>query len=130
VKIAVASDDRATIASHFGRCRWFLVYEARDGQVAEIEARPNDQAGNAAESGHQEGHHAHDHGRFAELLGDCAGLVTGGIGPGAVAALEGAGISVATCPVDWTPAEAVAAFLARQLGEDGPHPCSCGHGHD
>jgi predicted Fe-Mo cluster-binding NifX family protein len=55
--------------------------------------------------------------------------VTGGIGPGAVTALEEAGIAVATCPVGWTPAEAVAAFAAGQVGQDTPHSCTCGHAH-
>jgi predicted Fe-Mo cluster-binding NifX family protein len=124
MRIAVASDDGRTIGSHFGRCQYFLVFDVREGAVTQVEARPNGQADPAGGDG---GHHEHDHGEFARLLGDCDGVLAGGIGPRAVAALQDAGLAVATCPVDRTPAEAAAAFAARRL-DRAPSGCSCGSG--
>jgi predicted Fe-Mo cluster-binding NifX family protein len=41
MKIAMPTDDRKTLAGHFGRAGEFAVYEAADGEARFVEYRPN-----------------------------------------------------------------------------------------
>ena len=56
MKIAIPTNDGINLSAHFGRCRQFLIFEARNGEVKLIETRMNaggitvvlvDAAGNA-----------------------------------------------------------------------------------
>lgn len=58
MKIAVVTDDGATIAQHFGRARYYQVFSIVDGSIADRELR--DRNGTLHHGGH--GHHeGHDH---------------------------------------------------------------------
>ena len=109
MKIACVTDDGKTICPHFGRAGYYLVATVENGQVLEKEmrekfghrhviAQPQD-AGELAHQ-HAEGAHGTDpaaqdrHRRMAESISDCQVLIAGGMGAGAYASMQAAGIEV------------------------------------
>jgi predicted Fe-Mo cluster-binding NifX family protein len=102
MKVAVVTDDGKTISSHFGRAKYYLVYDIQDKKVQKIETRPK-------VGRHLEGlsHHddssarSHDHGSGETALHnsmlsnvlDCEALIAGGMGSGAYMSIEEAGIT-------------------------------------
>lgn len=86
-KIAVASDDGATVSQHFGQASQFIVLTIENGRVANRETRGK--LGHMDfEGDHNQGDHLH-HGdremqfRHAVMIGpviDCEVLIVGGIG--------------------------------------------------
>lgn len=126
MKIAIPTQDAAQIASHFGRCKAFLIYDVEGEVVRSRELRPNVHGHHAHavhSLGHPEGHgHGHhDHGGFLALLHDCSVVISGGMGPGAFNALQGAGLKVCLIRQALMPDEAVSQFLSGTLvvSEDG-----------
>ena len=127
MKIAVTYDN-GTIFQHFGRTENFKVYEIEDGKVVSSEVIGSNGIG---------------HGALAGLLSDqdIQVLICGGLGGGAMNALQSAGIEVVAGASGNTD-EAVEAFLKGELvssgancdhhHHDGDHECGehgCGH-HD
>lgn len=102
MKIAVISDDGASISQHFGRAPYYVVLTVEDGQVLSKETR--------AKAGHRtfaaQGHprlapgerHGYDpgseakHRSMAETIGDCQALIAGGMGWGAFESMRAYGI--------------------------------------
>lgn len=79
MKIAVASDDGRTIASHLGRARGFIVYEIGPAQVRRRKYLENDFTGHARGlSG--AGHEADRHGPILQALRDCKAVIAHGMG--------------------------------------------------
>lgn len=79
MKIAVASDDQRTIASHFGRTLGFLIYEVEDGKVKAREYIPNTFTGHAR--GLEDADHSADrHGPIVVALEDCEAVISLGMG--------------------------------------------------
>lgn len=123
MKIAVVTDDQATISRHFGRAQYYLVFTVQDGQVMGQELR--------SKLGHDqfqlEEHHEHDHGhghgygqhsqdkhsRMMANIGDCQVLLAGGMGLGASASLQAIGVK----PILTTVREIDAAVQAYLTGE-------------
>ena len=101
-KIAAVTDDGRTISAHFGRARHYLVCTIEQGRIASEELR--DKAGHHvfASTSRHDGPHSHDHGMGPEAaarhsamvapLTDCEALLARGMGRGAYAALEEAGV--------------------------------------
>ena len=128
MKIAVPTLDESGISSHFGRSRAFLIFDTEGGEIRSREVRPNIH-GHQAHAGHGhgegqgpgEGHGHHDHNGFITLLHDCAVVISGGMGPGALHALQGAGLKVCLVSQPLMAEEAVSLFLLGQLplSEDG-----------
>ena len=90
-KIAIPSDDRKTIADHFGRTAGFLVFHYADDEMQSeyrsIAAGPQDECcGNDGESRHH---------RIVDVIRDCDVVIAGGMGGGMMTALRDAGIEVA-----------------------------------
>ncbi len=131
MKVAVAIDNRSEISAHFGRSPAFLVFTVKGGQIEHREIRANDQLAPEGAHTHQDGPphaHAHDHNRFVRLLGDCKAVVGLGMGSGARAALESAGITVRILSGPCAPEEAALRFDSGLLELDPGMSCGC-HGH-
>lgn len=115
MKIAVTYD-QGQIFQHFGHTEYFKIYEAEDGKVVSSSVESTGESG---------------HGALAGLLKEWGvdTLICGGIGGGARAALEEAGIKLyggASGDAD----QAVAAFLKGELAFDPEAHCEHhGHGH-
>ena len=116
MKIA-ATYENGNIFQHFGRTEYFKVYEVEDGKVVSSEVVGSNGIG---------------HGALAGLLAgqDIQVLICGGLGGGALNALNNAGIEVcagASGDAD----EAVEAYLRGDLVNSGAncdHHCCGGHG--
>ena len=121
MRIAVPSDDGLTLSAHFGKCREFLIFEARDGQVAPLEGRPN--AGCHGHGAGPEGGHA----GMVEGLRDCQVVLCGGIGERAMQALRAAGIAAVRVEAAGNAQEIVAAFQAGALPTAQTSMCRCRH---
>lgn len=79
MKIAVASDDGTTIASHFGKTRGFVVFDVEDGRVANRAYVKNTFTGHAR--GLSGADHAKDrHGPILEALKGCDAVFAHGMG--------------------------------------------------
>lgn len=108
MKIAAVTEDGITISQHFGRAPYYVVVKVEDGKVVSKELR--DKLGHAHFAGeHQEGpHHSHQendpcghgfdpaaqsrHARMAAAIQDCDILLARGMGAGAYASMQAAGI--------------------------------------
>lgn len=95
MKVAFSSSDGKTISAHFGRSRYFVVYEIENGAIVNQETRENPHAKEAGQHHHhEEGHHHHGHGWMQRVLGDCDVVITRGLGQGTYNSLTGLGIEV------------------------------------
>ena len=97
MRIAVVTEDEATIHQHFGRAPYYLVYTIEDGKVVDKERR--DKAGHHIFGGHamhtapgeQHGYDAgaqSRHAAMAETIADCQALIAGGMGRGAYESMK------------------------------------------
>ena len=124
MKIAIPFDG-GKVAAHFGKTVQFRVYEAENGRILTAREETAGAAGHEALAA------------FLKELGVNA-VVCGGIGDGAVAALENAGIGVCS-GADGDADEAAERYLAGALASSGAncthhhaaaHEEGCGCGHD
>ncbi len=111
MKVAVTYEN-GNIFQHFGRTEFFKVYEVEDGQIISSEVIGSNGVG---------------HGALAGLLSDQAVdvLICGGIGGGAQAALEEAGVRLCAGAEDDAD-QAVEAYLKGELVSTG---ANCDHHH-
>jgi predicted Fe-Mo cluster-binding NifX family protein len=124
MKIAVVTEDGATISQHFGRAPYYVVLTVEDGQVVGREQREkvahghgHDHGGHVAIEGQAHGFDAASqdvHGRMAAPIFDCQLLLARGMGMGAFQNLVQAGIQVVITDVPVID-DAVAAYLAGTL---------------
>ena len=99
MRIAIASDDEKTIASHTGRCRGFAVFEVADGQATRREYRENEftrHAHGECPGEHGDSQHG-SHGPLLSALGDCCAVIARGMGPRLVSDLATQGIDAYIC---------------------------------
>lgn len=101
MRIAVATDDGTHIAAHTGRCAGFAIFDEANGDVVSVEVRPNTFTGHArgqcGGESHAEGHSHHSHGSLLDALGDCAVLISHGMGPRLYQDLQAHGIGAVIC---------------------------------
>ncbi len=93
MKIAVVTDDEATICQHFGRAQYYMVFTVEDGKITGKERRDKmghrHFASQEGEHGTVTGPHGYDadsqrkHASMAEPIKDCQVLIAGGMGMGA-----------------------------------------------
>jgi len=96
MKIAIPSDDKATLSQHFGRTLGFIIYEVANRKITGEEFRLNTFTGHATGQHHDHGHdhdhsHAghlhqgghsfHSHEGILSALHDCEVVIAGGMGP-------------------------------------------------
>jgi len=127
MKIAVASGDGNTLAYHFGRSRYFLVFNVLDGQITGPEARANGCIASAqGECGHEpHDHHAHSHDALVTALRDCRVVLAGGMGRRAAMDLQPNGIEPMAVSLSGPALEAVKAYLSGSIQPLGAW--CCGH---
>ena len=117
MKIAIASDDRMTIAPHFGRTRGFVIFDVENDQVTRQTFRVNNFTGHARGLEHA-GHQVDRHGPILAALADCTVVISHGMGRRVYQDLSQAGIqTIITDQNDVQ--EALAAYLSGTL-EDHP----------
>lgn len=129
MKVAVPTNDGASISEHFGRSASFLIFEIENGQIKSRELKSN-----GAKHSHAQGACNHDsadeephsHAGILATLDGCEVVICAGIGQRAAEALKGRGTRIliaAPAPAD----DAVAAFLAGKLSPASEDICRCGH---
>ena len=123
MKIAVASDDEKTIASHFGRTRGFLVFDLDDGNVKTRTYRLNTFTGHAR--GLEGADHSMDrHSPILSALADCGAVISHGMGRRIYEDLKQADMEVfITAETD---AESAVALYLRNELDDRPE-LGCDH---
>lgn len=127
MKIAAVSEDGVTISQHFGRAPFYVVVTVEDGQIVAREKR--DKLGHAQFAGEPHAEEAHGadprghgfdpaaqdrHSRMAAAIADCAVLLARGMGAGAYASMQQAGIRPVVTDLPTIDA-AVQAYLTGQL---------------
>lgn len=93
MRIAIASDDEQTIASHFGRTKGFLVVEVVEGAEQSRVYRPNTFTGHARGL-EGAGHDVDRHGPILAALADCQAVISRGMGRRLYDDLKQAGVAV------------------------------------
>jgi predicted Fe-Mo cluster-binding NifX family protein len=126
IRIAAVSEDGVTISQHFGRAPIYVVVRLEDGRIVARETR--DKLGHAqfAAEGHEvppeadPRRHGFDpvaqdrHARMVAAIADCQVLLARGMGAGAFASMQQAGIEPIVTDVEDIDA-AVAAYVAGTL---------------
>ncbi len=93
MKIAIVSDDRKTISSHFGRSKGFVIFEAEGKEIKMQEYRPNTFTGHAKGLEGAE-HKLHNHAPILDALKDCKVVISHGMGERMYNDLKRTGIEV------------------------------------
>ena len=127
MKIAIPTNDGINIFGHFGRCREFLIFEAGNESVELIETRANAGCHERGEACGAVPARHHNHAGFVEVLGDCATVLCGGIGAGAVEALRSGGIQVAIVEAVGNAEQIVRDFHGGALTPVAASTCQCQH---
>ncbi len=86
-RVAVASQNGATVHQHFGHATHFRIYDLRPDGAELVEVRENVPSCGPGEE------NAHAHLRALDLVRDCTALVVSCIGPGALRHVKARGIA-------------------------------------
>ncbi len=92
MKLAIATDDKETVSPHFGRARYYLVYEIDGAAIKKKEVREKANHDAGAMGHHQGPEMVNMHEAMLSNVRDCKALVAGGMGRPMYAAIERAGI--------------------------------------
>lgn len=130
MRIGVPTNDGAAISEHFGRSAAFLIYEIADGQIIDVETRPN-----GAQHSHSPGtcghtpaeSGSHSHAGILAALNGCDAVICAGMGAGAAEALQCGGVRVIAIAPPRRAEEAVAAYLRGSLETTAGEFCRCQH---
>ena len=124
MKIAVISEDGATISQHFGRAPLYVVATVENGNVIKKETRNKMGHQHFASNSHSEPaqgeRHGYDadsqskHDQMAQSIDDCQVLLAGGMGWGAYDSLKSRGIEIIITDVSDID-EAVKTYLEGKL---------------
>jgi len=124
MKIAVVTEDGATISQHFGRAPYYAVVTVENGEVTARETRAK--AGHHTFSGGEHPATAHGekhgfdaasqsrHSIMADAIADCQVLLAGGMGWGAYESLKGRNVETIITDVENVD-EAVGLYLQGVL---------------
>jgi predicted Fe-Mo cluster-binding NifX family protein len=128
MKVAVASDNAVGIAGHFGRSRWFIIFEVQDGVITGTEIRDNRHTafakGECPGDEHEPHAHNHDHAGVVGLLRDCEAILCHGMGWRAAEELKANGIRPFMVATPLSAERAVLAYASGKLEASGEH-CGC-----
>lgn len=119
MKIAVPSEDKISIARHFGRANGFIIFEIENNEIKEKEYRKNSFTGHmqglhvAHQNNHEHGHH-HSHEGILSGLADCEVIIAGGMGRRAFNDLDKAGKKIFVTKLS-NAEEAIQSYLANEL---------------
>jgi len=123
MKIAVISEDEATISQHFGRAPFYIVVTVEDGKIVSKETRSK--TGHHTFAAHHpqltpDERHGYDagsqvrHASMMDSIADCQVLIAGGMGWGAFESLKARNIQAIVTDVR-TIDEAVKLYLEHKL---------------
>ena len=98
MKVAVVSDDKSQIRQHFGRAKYYVVYQTENSKILYREMRKklvhhNDvgksgfMAEHECDHGYGKGAHIRHRGMI-EIISDCQVMIAGGMGWGAYESLK------------------------------------------
>ena len=81
MRVAIPTDDRQTIAGHFGRTKGFMTFDIEDNKVI-LEAYKTNNFTGHAQGHHDQGHshHTHSHAGIFEALEGCTTVIARGMG--------------------------------------------------
>lgn len=127
MRIAVASDDRETIAGHFGRALGFMVFQCDQSQSICEEYRTNNFTGHA-EGAAPHGSVTDHHGPILRALADCDVVISHGMGRRIHEDLRQAGIQ-AIITEEVSVERAVKRFIAGDLENQPELYCNHGRHH-
>jgi len=124
MKIAVVTEDEATISQHFGRAPLYLVFNTENGKIIDKEKRVkmghSHFAGEECQHSSHKVPHGYDatsqsrHTDMAQAIADCQSLIAGGMGRGAYESLKSYGIEPVVTDVT-SIEEAVTRYLKGKL---------------
>jgi predicted Fe-Mo cluster-binding NifX family protein len=130
MKIAVATIDGISLSQHFGQSKGFVVFDVEDSTVRSREFRRNE------ETPHNQGicgsngenpQGAHSNAGIFELLNGCSVVLCGGIGGGAVQAMQANEIKPVILPGERSADDAMVIFLNGNLPATEAGYCHCEH---
>lgn len=132
MKIAVPTNDGASISAHFGKSSAFLVFDVQSGQIAGSTLRPNNgchphQSHDHACDGHGRSSHADHHTGIVSTLAGCDLVICSGIGQRAVDALAVAGIKPVFVSETGPASTIVEAYVKGLLQPNSSASCECRH---
>lgn len=127
-RIAVACTEDGRISRHFGRSTHFQIFCLEGRAVRAIVtarlAPVLTGVGVGAGARHGEGHgQRHGHARLVGPLEGCSVAMARGMGTGAADSLARANITPVVADGEYTPEEAVQAYLSGALRTKKPHAC-------
>ncbi len=126
MRFAIASDDGKQIASHTGRCQYFVIFESTNEEPHKVEERVN------TFTAHAKGEHVEKHQTPAshkghedviQGLSDCGFLICRGAGRRLVADLSSQGIQIIFTAEDAVE-EAARLFVSGELDTQQQNLCS------
>jgi predicted Fe-Mo cluster-binding NifX family protein len=131
MKIGVASYNGKIISKHFGRSRYFVIFDIEDGKVIGRENRENTftahARGECHDGQHEQGagHGHHSHAGIVNALYDCEAVLCYGMGWRAAEDLKAAGIKACILTEDCTMEQAVQAYIDGKLQPSEEAYCRC-----
>ena len=131
MKIGVASYNGKIISKHFGRSRYFVIFEIEDGKIIGQENRENTFTAHAkGECDEGEHHHGpgqghHSHAGIVGALHDCEAVLCYGMGWRAAEDLKVAGIKACIMTEERTMEQAVQAYIDGKLQPSEEFYCRC-----
>lgn len=124
MKIAIITEDGATVSQHFGRAPYYVVVTVENGNVTDRETRAKAGHHTFSGGGHPETTHGERHGfdaasqsrhsMMADAIADCQVLLAGGMGWGAYESLQHRNVETVITDVGNID-EAVGLFLQGNL---------------
>ncbi len=137
MKIGIATYNGKMISKHFGRSKFFVIFDIEDGKVVNKEIRENTFTAHArgehGESGHEHrhqhqhrpgmGHHSHT--GIVNALKDCDAVLCYGMGWRAAEDLKANGIKACILTDECTMDEAVQAYIEGRITESEEFFCRC-----
>ena len=129
MKIAVPTNDGATISEHFGRSANFLIFEIENGQIKSRELKTNGMEHSHAQGAcdHQSAESKpHSHAGILAALEGCGLVICAGMGQRAAEALRSCGTQIVVAPPA-SAEETVVAYLAGKLTPQTERFCQCQH---
>ena len=98
MKIAVVSDDKSSISQHFGKAKYYVIYQIENSKVLNREirtklvhhngvGRSGFRAEHECDHGYGKGAHIRHRGMI-EIISDCQAMIAGGMGWGAYESLK------------------------------------------
>jgi predicted Fe-Mo cluster-binding NifX family protein len=126
MRVAVASQDGESISEHFGRCAFFIIFDAEDGKVLRKELRKNTHTSHSQGKCHAggRGDQPHSHATLVQALQDCQAALCYGMGWRAADELKQNGIQPVILDARYSPEEAVAHYVQGKLAPANREPCS------